>query len=335
MPVNKNALLRYQTIDKCLSNRGRRYTFNELLNEVNNVLFNNGLSKGISIRQLRDDLKFMRSSDGYDAPIETAGNGDQTYYYYDDSKFSINKSPLNQTELEQLKSAIQVIRRFEGSPEFDWIEPLSIKILDRFELDKKPERIVGHDNNIDYTGNRYIQDLFNAITNKRVLNLCYESYKGEKFRYEFHPYYLKEYNNRWFVFGYNKSNDHPQWNIPLDRILELDETNSSYMKDRTNWEEYFEDIIGVTKPDGQVPEEVVLRFSKEFSPYIVTKPLHGSQKRPVEDSVGAVIKIKVILNRELETLLNSFGDKVEVLEPLILRQKMKKISHSLLAKYLD
>ena len=121
----------------------------------------------------------------------------------------------------------------------------------------------------------------------------------------------------------------------MDRIIELEQTNSLYKKDRTNWEEYFEDIIGVTKPDGQVPEEVVLMFSKEFSPYIVTKPLHGSQKKPIEDRGGTIIKIKVILNRELETMLNSFGDKVEVLEPLVLRQKMKKIANNLLAKYLD
>lgn len=62
----------------------------------------------------------MRSEAGYDAPIETykSSNG-INYYRYGDKSFSINKSPLNDTEAEQLKKAVSILQRFEGSPDSD------------------------------------------------------------------------------------------------------------------------------------------------------------------------------------------------------------------------
>ncbi len=38
MSIIKNALLRYQTLDRCFKNTGRSYLIDELLEEVNQVL---------------------------------------------------------------------------------------------------------------------------------------------------------------------------------------------------------------------------------------------------------------------------------------------------------
>ena len=71
MPVTKNALKRYIALDKCFSNSGRRYSLDDLLQNVNDSLSEQDPnSTGISIRTLRYDIEFMRSVDGYDAPIE-------------------------------------------------------------------------------------------------------------------------------------------------------------------------------------------------------------------------------------------------------------------------
>lgn len=79
-----------------------------------------------------------------------------------------------------------------------------------------------------------------------------------------HSYYLKQYNNRWFLFG-----KHPDYegitNLALDRIEdEITETNKAYIPNTEyNYDEYFEDIIGVTKPVGKKVEKVKLWFSPD------------------------------------------------------------------------
>ena len=69
-------------------------------------------------------------------------------------------------------------------------------------------------------------------------------------------------------------------------------------------DEYFDPIVGVSRPLNGETEEVVLRLSQELYPYIKTKPIHHSQKN-YDDEFKVVIK--VIRNKELEMLLNSFG----------------------------
>ena len=74
MATNKNAQLRYQILDRCFSNFGRQYTIDDLVEEVNDRLLDiNGTE--VSLRQIREDIKFKRDSVGYNAPIEVASTG--------------------------------------------------------------------------------------------------------------------------------------------------------------------------------------------------------------------------------------------------------------------
>jgi hypothetical protein len=137
MATNKNAVLRYNTLDKCFSNFGRKYYFKDLLGKVNEVIedFDPGCI-GIKIRQLRDDIRFMKSEAGYSAPIIAIKEGKKAYYRYEDNKFSINNSPLNLTEIEQLRNAISVLQRFEGAPQFEWINEIGPMLTSHFSLNK-------------------------------------------------------------------------------------------------------------------------------------------------------------------------------------------------------
>jgi predicted DNA-binding transcriptional regulator YafY len=323
MPINKNAVIRYNTLDKCFSNFGRKYFFNDLLEEVNNALFEeDSKSTGVQIRQLREDIRFMKSESGYGAPIEAYRVGKKAYYRYDDQHFSINKSPLNKSEMDQLKSALSILQRFEGSPEFEWVNEIGPMLRDQFGLKDSEAKIIGYDSNIDYSGYEYIAKLFNAISNKQVLKIRYKSFNNDEFDFEFHPYYLKQYNNRWFVFGRNESNNINQWTVPLDRIELVEEVEMKYVNDKTDWEDYFYDIIGVTKVEGSV-QEVELLFSKEQAPYIQTKPLHPSQRSKLNNDGTLEVKIKVIPNYELERLILSFGESVKTERPLVLKNRIE------------
>jgi hypothetical protein len=85
MATNKNAILRYQTLDKCFRNPGRMYFWEDLLEECNRALSElNGSESRISRRQLFDDIRFMESSQGWSIPLERFPFGKKAYNRYSD-----------------------------------------------------------------------------------------------------------------------------------------------------------------------------------------------------------------------------------------------------------
>jgi len=333
MAINRNAFLRYKVLDQCFRNNGRRYYIEDLLNEVNDALSDdNPYSSGIQLRQLREDLRFMKSEAGFNAPIEAIRDGKKAYYVYYDKDFSINNSPLNDTEIGQLKNAISLLRKFEGRQEFEFLNELGPILNDRIGKIDHSKPIIGFDSNLDYVGNHHIPDLFNAILNKRVLELVYKPFKGDSYVVTCHPYYLKQYNNRWFLFGRNEQNEHNQWNFPLDRIESIKELDKQYLTDSTDWEDYFFDIIGVTRTLNEL-QEVVLEFGSNQVPYVQTKPLHPSQKIKIQETGEMLVTIKVIPNFELEALILSFGDNIKVVSPESIKLKLFERLTLALEKY--
>ncbi len=323
MATNKNAVLRYNTLDKCFSNFGRKYYFDELIEEVNNALWNyNPDIEGIKTRQLRDDIKFMRSEVGFDAPILAITNGRKAFYRYGNKDFSINKKPLNVTEVEHLKRAISILQRFEGAPEFEWVNEMGPMLSTQFGFNIARQKIMSFETNIDYAGYDKILPVFNAIDNKRVLEINYKPFNKNEYTLQFHPYFLKQYNNRWFVFGLNKKLNISKWNLALDRIESIKETSETYITCNIDWDEHFYDIIGVTTPNDNEVETVELIFSKEQANYINTKPLHPSQRAKFLETGELQVKLKLIPNYELEMTLLSFGEKVKIISPVNLKSRI-------------
>jgi len=116
------------------------------------------------------------------------------------------------------------------------------------------------------------------------------------------------------VLGLNEELDIPTWNLALDRIESINQTRKQYRPTDIDWNDYFYDIIGVTRFQDKELETVVLEFEKQMAPYVETKPLHPSQKSEWADDKLRVT-IEVISNYELESLILSFGEKVSIKAP--------------------
>ena len=101
MPANRNALIRYKTIDNCLRNPYRRWTLEDLVDACSDALYEyEGIDKGISKRTAQMDIQMMRSEKlGYNAPIVVYEN---KYYKYEDPEYSITQTPLNEQDLTTL-----------------------------------------------------------------------------------------------------------------------------------------------------------------------------------------------------------------------------------------
>lgn len=329
MGQTKNAMLRYQVLDRCFRNTGRGYTLDDLLEACNEALYQySGKEDGIHRRQLQKDIQFMESEQGWSVPLERIRFGEKNqkmYLRYEDPAFSINNQPLNQTEAAQLKAALFVLSRFTGTPQFEWVQEIIPVIESRLGLVGMGEKVIAFDSNVDAAGLQHLQPLFNAIMNKVVLNITYRDFKsGNPFEFGFHPYYLKQYNNRWFVFGLNAQNGNAAWNLALDRIQEIVQTTDVYLDTNIDWEDYFYDIVGVTKPEEAEVEKVVLHFNREQAPYVETKPLHPSQKSKWNGE-KLEVQLQLIINFEFVRLLLSFGERVVVVEPASLREEIKRL----------
>jgi hypothetical protein len=321
MATNKNALLRFKTLDRCFQNTGRNYNLDDLLNEVNNTLIEDDpKSSGIKIRQLRSDIQFMRSEAGYNAPLiskrtEEESDTNKHVYFYSDPNFSIYNSPLNETEAKQMKSALELFQRFSGSPGFEWVEGMNVMLKNKFG--GGDDKVISFESNVDYTGYNWISPFFNAIVQKKVLWVTYTPFTGGSFSFIFHPYYLKQYNGRWFIFGLNEELGIETWTLPLDRVHAIKEAKAAYISTDLDWDFHFSEIIGVTRYNKPV-ETVELLFNEKRGKYAETKPLHESQRNKWTDK-GFLVILNLIPNLELEQVILSYGEDVEVLSPESLR----------------
>lgn len=323
MSINKYAFIRYKVLDRCFRNPGRMYFIENLIDECNLVLLDyDPTCSGISRRTIFMDIEFMESEFGWSVPLERYPVGKRCYYRYSDLNFSITNQPLNLIEAEQLNSALIIMSRFSGVPQFEWVDELIPQLEKQFDLKKRENSIMSFESNQYLKGKEFISKLFSAINNKQVLKVAYKDFKhNDAYSFHFHPYFLKQYNNRWFVFGLHNEFQKRDWNIALDRIVTIEYSSLTYDDFDTNWDEYFDDFIGVSKPEGLEIEKIELMFSSSLAPYIKTKPIHSSQVDK-ETDIGLYIKIEVIPNYELEQLILSFGEGVKVLSPGHLKDKL-------------
>ena len=131
MPANKNALIRYKTIDNCLRNRYRRWTLDDLVEACSDALYDmEGITKGVCARTVQMDIQIMRSDKlGYNAPIEVY---DRIYYRYADSNYSITKMPLSIEDCKLIKKAIIFLENKKDKNNEDTIQVLN-KVQDRLK----------------------------------------------------------------------------------------------------------------------------------------------------------------------------------------------------------
>ncbi len=327
MATNKNALIRYKVLDNCFRNPGRRYFMNDLIAECERVLLEiDPASGGISRRQIFEDIAFMESKEGWSIDLAKHRDGKRVYYRYADMNFSINNMPLNEVEVNQLKAAVDILSQFKGMPQFEWVNEMVPKLKQGITTDPASSTIIDFDSNQYLKGIEHLGPLYNAVFYKKVLVISYQPFENDTpFDVVIHPYYLKQYNSRWFLFGYNVEKEKYDWNLAIDRIVAIKETNQRFQKNSTiDWQEYFEDIIGVTKPLDTNPEEVVLHFTGRTGKYMETKPLHGSQRSRWIDNNTLEVKLSLIINYELERLILSYADSVVVLKPRVLASSIKK-----------
>jgi hypothetical protein len=194
---------------------------------------------------------------------------------------------------------------------------------------------------------------YKAIANKQVLRFDYQRFGQEPFSLVFHPQFIKEYNGRWFVFGEAERQrvgeqssgirePYQAYNVPLDRIVgEVSEVSDvEYIPaPKGFYQDFFNNILGVTHEKGAMVEEVIIRTKTEYQHgLLLTKPLHHSQKETMpfgehEDGNYGELQLTVEPNRELRGRILLYGENLEVISPLSLREQIKEILRRQMQQY--
>lgn len=324
MPTNKNAAIRYQTLDKCFRDRRHRYYMEDLIDKCEEAIYYYNGVGGVSRRQIFEDIKFMESETGWSVPLERKQDGRRVYYRYSDPDFTINAQPLTEDEARQLRSVIITLRRFRGLPSNAWVDEVISNLEWRFGLRGKQENMIGFEQNPYLRGLNLLPDIIDAATSHQAVRITYRNYKNcdEEYTVVVHPWYIKQYNNRWFLMAYDAEADRIS-NYALDRIQNFNvEEDVAYIPNKeVDFEHYFDDVFGVTIPPSDVEKiRVLLQFSKKQYPYIVSKPLHHSQE--IVDAENRILAVEVRPAYEFTQLILSFGFDVKVLEPEPFKQEI-------------
>lgn len=322
MPANRNILMRIRTIDACLRNRRKQWTIEDLRQACEDALYDYEGIPNISLRTVQRDIELMRGDKlGYYAPIVVR---DRKYYEYSDPDYSIAALPLSEYDLNELSSAIDIIKHYQGFNKIRGQEDILTRMQDQVQMQRSNRQIVFIETNRQLKGLHFLSTLYEHIKKNEAVIVHYHSFRSAKETvFRLSPYLLYEYNNRWFLVAYYAKMKN-LITLALDRMLTVEKSDDDYIENTFfEPEKYLGEMIGITRNLQSRTVHAVLRFDADQAPYVLTKPMHQSQQlMKKEDDGGIIVALDVVHNIELEGKILAFGSHVEVLAPRLLRHRI-------------
>jgi len=333
MPKNKEALIRYRVINRCLKDF-EYVTKEKIIRTCERVLD----IYPIGERTIDGDIHAMRFDNGlgYYAPIIYDRN--KKAYHYDDPDYSIDKIPLNDEEVQSLVFAATLLDQFKGVEIFNKFTGSVQKIIDAVNIHRARDES-GTMDFIDFEkvpfvkGSEHLNKLIRSIRQKKVINITYRAFHTKiDHHHDIHPYLLKEYRNRWYLVGFHDYFREIRI-YGLDRIIKIEEKpEKEYLDSNFSPEQYFKNSIGIFSPVKD-PPEIILQFNKEAAQYFVTQPIHESQKILEENGETVTFSLKVHPTVELIQIILGWGSEVRVVEPSTLKDKIIEVAEQIISNY--
>ncbi len=323
MPLDRNTMLRYQVLDSCFRDTSKLYKAVDLMESCNKELSRYDFPT-IALRTLQNDLKNLRS-DPYNVIFDEVLSK-RHYYRYADTTQSLKVLKLIDPNYGALMQTIDSLREKyndpeEQNPQWQWMLLTLQSLADDRPL-RTNEQYVSFENNEVYAGNVFFSDLLECIINQHPATIRYQPYKypapSDK---NIYPYFLKQYNSRWFLFAKVDGQD-GIWNFALDRIKSVKPWKHSFVTTDIDFSTYFDDVIGVTVNDTMLLENVTVKVAADRYPYVETKPFSEKQHVVKHDDKSYTITFPIRINKEFIAKLLSYGSDIEVIHPKHLRESI-------------
>ncbi|MBG15561.1 MAG: hypothetical protein CL853_04325 [Crocinitomicaceae bacterium] len=334
MPAIKNALLRYRVIDKSIRNEYNPYPSKEDLRQAcEEELYGSSDGSNICDSTIEKDLFAMRQE--HDAPIKYSKA--ERGYFYTDKNFSMDDIPLTDADISAIKAATTILNQFKNTQLFGQFQYAIDKILDRVEVSANKQNynddFVHFESQPTIGGNEFLAPIVKAIKEKKSIQFEYRSFKSEQGSIRrLQPYLLKEYRNRWYLIGKSELKD-KILTFALDRMQNLMSLELPFNPDRSfNAEVFFRHSIGITAYDGN-PENITVQASQVLSKYLISQPLHHTQKIVSNKDGVHTFSFELLLSYELKMLLLGFGNDLKVISPANLVTDIKTTAKEILSLY--
>ena len=332
MPIDKNKLIRYKVLDQCLCDLSRTYCVGDLLQVVNAELERLD-QPAVSRRTIQNDLQTLKYSPfnvEFDEEMYAAH-----VYRYADTSFHLSLVHLLPADMDTLRRSIDILHRYlleadEQTPQYLWLLIMLQLIAGGNEL-QAVEQYVSFEHNSVFAGNAHFAMLLECVINHRPIVVRYQPYGREVMELHLHPYHLKQFNNRWFLFA--KEEKIGVANLALDRIHSIRPWQCEFEPSDVDFTAYFDNMIGVSHSDDMAVETIVLRVANKRYPYVETKPFSDRQHIVSHDNESHTITFPMQVNNELVAELLSFGADIEVLQPQHLRERMRAIAEQCAIQY--
>lgn len=321
MPVDRNKMLRYKVLNRCFQDLSKLYKIGDLL-ECCNREFEKYDLKPVSRRTVQkdtQDLQMEPHNVEFDPVLKA-----RDIYRYADTSFNLEVLKLTSPDRDALNRTIALLRdRYsdpdEQNPQWQWMLTTLQSIASDRPLETA-ESYVSFENNEAYSGNVNFTSLLESIINHHPLEIRYKPFVQASAKdYKIHPYYLKQYNSRWFLFASVDGEDGIR-NFALDRILDVRPWKHAYRPTDVDFKKYFVDMIGVSRNTDMPIEQITLKVANSRYPYVETKPFSEKQRVVKHDDHTHTITFPMRVNKEFIQKILSFGEDIEVLQPRHLRQ---------------
>lgn len=332
--MDKKAAIRRQVIDRMLGNKYNPFpTKEQMRQECEEVLYGSQSGKNVSISIIEKDMRYMK--DYYEAPIDY--DAFQKGYYYINPRYSMG---LTEDEYESIHLASRILDQFKDTEIFEDFDGVVEKILERVNLsfknnEKDSREYVQFETAPLVLGTEHLSPLLSAIKNKQSISFAYKKFNTEEVKTHYlDPYLLKEYRNRWYLIGYKKESDYI-YTFGLGRLSKLVVLSDKFnVSPRFNLYKFYQHNIGITTVK-EKPQKIVIEVSARQSEYVISQPLHSSQKEVSRNNKYVTFELKVVPTYELEQLILGMGNEVLVIAPESLRNSVKLKLTKLIEKYND
>lgn len=331
---------RLKLIDECL----RRFDHPMNIKEIQKYC-NQRLNSEFRERTYRYDLDKIEEENDISYRV-TIINGFRCFTYADESFSLFEDAAVNQVDLCNFRKIKDALTDFLGLGLESSLTTMTDEINKFLGYDELQRPVISFEKVVLESHGKVkphdmLEPLLKAIIQHQTMNIIYEIPGRGKREWTVFPQFLKQYNQRWYLIA-TKHRDKVEgklYNLALDRILKMEANQHiPYKECGVDFSDYFEDVVGVTKPDGAEPIEVKLRIDRGEYPYIDSKPIHASQEELFEsdgDKDYVYVSLYIYDNYELRSKILSYGSKVTVMEPKSLRDKLAHDLKKSLENYQD
>jgi predicted DNA-binding transcriptional regulator YafY len=164
--------------------------------------------------------------------------------------------------------------------------------------------------------------VLNAIQEQLPITFNHNSfYHSKQSIYTLKPYFLKQYQNRWYVIGETEKGYRT---FGIDRIENIKLGTKKFKPKTEEAKDKFRNVVGLNYVDHKL-ETINLSFDISQKPYLISLPLHRSQKEinPVNGKTFD-IELRIHPNFEFRQQVLKYGSLVKVIEPKWLAEEIKE-----------